>query len=205
MKRIIVMASGRGSNFRAVLEWLSQHPGQAAVTTLVTDRPDTGAELLARENKIEVMRFDYSQKEFRAQTERKLTEAMVALNPDLILALGFMKILPPDLVRAFPHRILNVHPSLLPAFPGMNAQKQALDYGVRITGATVHFVDVGVDTGPIILQGCVEIPERSTHEELSALIRTQEHALVARALELFLSGQIQVDGRNVRTKSRGQS
>jgi phosphoribosylglycinamide formyltransferase-1 len=201
MKRIVVLASGRGSNFRAVLSAIEDHRiAGAHIIALVSDRSGTGAEQIARDANIPVTLVDYSDKSKRASSDENLTKVISNLAPDCVLALGFMRILPEKLVLAFRHKIINVHPSLLPAFPGMNAQKQALEYGVRVTGATVHFVDTGVDTGPIILQSAVQVPARATLEEITDLIQTEEHRIVVQALDLFLKDQIQVDGRKVLIK-----
>ena len=116
---------------------------------------------------------------------------------DLIVLAGYMKILSSDFVTTFKNKIINIHPSLLPAFPGLNAQKQALDYGVKISGCTVHFVDDGVDTGPIILQSVVEIKKDDTEESLLERIHTEEHKIFPQAVKLFCDGKISIDGRKV--------
>lgn len=201
MKRIVVLASGRGSNFRAVLSAIQgDQIAGAHIVALISDRSGTGAEQIARHANIPVTLVDYSDKSRRASSDENLTDIISNLAPNCILALGFMRILPEKLVQAFRHKIINVHPSLLPAFPGMNAQKQALEYGVRVTGATVHFVDTGVDTGPIILQSAVQIPAQANLEQITDLIQTEEHRIVVQALDLFLKDQIQVDGRKVLIK-----
>jgi phosphoribosylglycinamide formyltransferase-1 len=201
MKRIVALASGNGTNFTAVLKGLKQGQIQdAAVVALVTDRPHTGAAVAAVEAGIPVVELDYTGFASRAAFDSELLAHVRTLTADLVLALGFMRILSPDFVAAFPNRIINVHPSLLPAFPGMNAQKQAIEYGARVTGVTVHFMDAGVDSGPIILQEAVSIPVACSTDELRAILRPIEHKLVVEAVSLFCEERISVDGRHVISK-----
>ena len=166
-KRILTLASGRGSNFQAVVRAL--HSGVITggdAVGLVTDRPDTGAEEFACEKDIPVSVVDFKSFADRGEFDQALLRAVNEYEPDLVLTLGFMRILGDVLVDTYAGRMINIHPSLLPAFPGIRSQKQALEYGVRITGATAHFVDRGVDTGPIILQAHVPVRSDHTLEEL---------------------------------------
>lgn len=198
MIRIAALASGNGTNFSAVLAGLKDGLiPDAQIAALITDRPQTGAAAAAKEAGIPVIEIDYSKARSRAEFDAELLERVHGLRPDLVLALGFMRILSRDFVAAYPNRIINVHPSLLPSFPGMNAQKQAIDYGAKITGVTVHFMDAGVDSGPIILQEAAAIPESCSVDQLRALLRPLEHRLVVRAVALFAQGRIEVDRRHV--------
>jgi phosphoribosylglycinamide formyltransferase-1 len=124
-------------------------------------------------------------------------------DPDLILMLGYMRIIDSEFIERYRNRIINIHPSLLPAFQGINAHQVAIDYGVRISGATVHFVDEGTDTGPIILQAAVQVPEGADAEVLADLIRPEEHRLVVEATRLFCAGRLRVEGRRVRILASG--
>ncbi len=202
MKRVLCLASGRGSNFRAFVDAAAsgQIPGAEPVG-LLTDRPDTPAEAFARERQLPSRMVDYRTFADRSLYQAAFQSAVCDFNPDLILALGYMRIIDAELIRLFPARIINVHPSLLPAFPGMHSQKQAFEYGVRITGATVHFVDEGTDTGPIILQSAVDVPADATLETLSALILKEEHRILIEAVRLFCADLLLVEGRKVNIRS----
>ncbi len=198
--RIAVLASGRGSNFRAIVE--AQERGElpgAEVVALLTDRPDTGAEEFAKSRNIPVHVLPYKSFENRSQFDAKLLERLDSVSPDLVLALGFMRIIHESLVRKYQGRMINIHPSLLPAFPGMYAQRDAFEYGVKVTGVTVHFVDEGVDTGPIIQQAVVEVPEGCPDAgTLADLILRTEHRVLVRSVALFCRGALRIEGRRVR-------
>lgn len=197
--RAVVLASGRGSNFQAILQ--AQADGRLPglqLEQLIVDRQKSGAELLARQAGVGVQILDYARYAQRQEFEADLLRTLLAAEPDLILALGFMRILPASVTERFPHRIINIHPALLPAFPGMQAQKQAFDYGVRVTGATVHFVDAGVDTGPIILQKALVIESDWSLADLSAALLPMEHQLIVEATSCFVQGRLKVTGRKVK-------
>ena len=177
-KRTVVLASGRGSNFQSVLNGIQGGAiRDCDIVGLITDRPGTGAEQLVKErgleNEIAVHCFDFKSFPNRDTYDRLLADTLKKLAPDLLLTLGYMRLLAAPLVRSFAGRIINIHPSLLPAFPGINSQKQALEYGVKVAGATVHFIDEGVDTGAIIDQAAVTVPEGVTVQGLSDLILIQ--------------------------------
>ena len=198
---IIVLTSGRGSNFRAVHEAiLTGRLKNCRIKALLTDRPNTGAQSYAEEQSIPVCIIEYKSFLDRKEFDKKLLEKLIEFKPDLICTLGFMRILRRDLVRHFEGKIINIHPSLLPSFPGMHAQKQALDYGVRVTGATVHFMDEGTDTGPVILQKAVAVPDGAGEEELSAVVLQEEHKLIVEAVDLFCRGSLRIEGRHVRIR-----
>jgi len=195
--KALVLASGAGTNFRAVLDAISIGVIHCEIASLVVDRAGTGAEEIARQRGIPVVCLDHKTFASRADFESALANAIADMAPDFVLALGFMRILPTSLVSQFPNRIINIHPSLLPAFPGLSAQKQALDYGVKLTGVTVHFVDASVDTCPIIAQTSVPVPAGIKLDELKALIRMEEHKIIVDTVSRFCRGQISVDGRTV--------
>ncbi|MCR9141300.1 MAG: phosphoribosylglycinamide formyltransferase [bacterium] len=207
-KRTVVLASGRGSNFQAVLQGIREGSVRdCAIVGLVTDRPNTGAEELARDfnaaagkqgaadafAKIEIHSFDFKSFPNRDTYDRLLLDTLKKLNPDLILTLGYMRLLAPQLVQNFAGRIINIHPSLLPAFPGMHSARQAYEYGVKIAGATVHFVDEGVDTGAIIDQAAVDVPDDVDAVGLADLILVQEHRILTRAVDSFCQDRLRLD------------
>lgn len=201
---IVVMASGRGSNFRAVLEAIrSGGLTGCAVVGMVADRPGTGAESIAAEFAVPVTVVDRKGFADRGDFSRALLKTVSHYDPDLILMLGYMRIIDSEFIERYRNRIINIHPSLLPAFQGINAHQVAIDYGVRISGATVHFVDEGTDTGPIILQAAVQVPEGADAEVLADLIRPEEHRLVVEATRLFCAGRLRVEGRRVRILASG--
>lgn len=198
-KKIAVYASGRGSNFVAVYEAMAAGKiVDAQIVLVLTDRPGTGAEEFAASKGIPTACVDYKSFENRGDFNAKVLEQTQKVNPDLILTLGYMRILPEDLVKNYRNRIINIHPSLLPAFPGMNSQKQAFQYGVKITGATVHFIDEGVDTGPIILQAAVDVKPDDDEKSLAQRILEQEHRILAEAVAYFCADRLKIDGRRVR-------
>ena len=197
--RTLVLASGRGSNFRAILDAKGRKElPKVELVACLLDRPGTGAESIAREAGIPVRLVNYADYSARPEFDAALERNVIECEPDLILTLGFMRILSPDLVSRFSGKILNVHPALLPAFTGMRAQRQALDYGVRISGATVHYMDSGVDTGPIVAQSAVRIAPDLDEEGLSALILIEEHKLIVEAVRLHVDGRLKIEGRRVR-------
>lgn len=200
--RILALASGRGSNFQAVVRALQAgRIPEGRPVGLIVDRKETGAAEFAAANEIPVSVLDYRSFLSRADFDRAFADAVESYRPDLILALGYMRIIHSDLVERYAARILNIHPSLLPAFPGMNAQKQAHDYGVKVTGATVHYMDTGVDTGPIVIQAPVMVPEGVAADELADLILHEEHRIIVEAVRLHCAGKLQVEGRKVRIPS----
>lgn len=202
VKRAVVLASGRGSNFAAVLEGVRNgNIRRCEIAALVTDRRQTGAEQIAAEAGVPVRLIAYKDFAQRSEYDAVLLDALRELRPDVILTLGYMRILAPELVRAYAGRIINIHPSLLPAFPGIHSARQAFEYGVKIAGATVHFVDEGVDTGPVIAQAAVEVPEDATADDLAEIILIQEHRILVRAVDLFCSDRLTlVEGGNQRKK-----
>ena len=192
-----VLASGRGSNLQAILE-ATRVPGfPARVAVVVSDRE--GAAALERAAAAGVPAVFLNPKDFgeRAAWESALARALEDHGVGLVCLAGFMRILSPVFIRRFAGRILNVHPSLLPAFPGLHAPRQALEHGVRVAGATVHFVDEGVDTGPIVLQASVPVLPDDTEESLAARILVQEHRLYPTAVRLFAEGRLRIAGRRV--------
>ncbi len=194
---LAVLASGRGSNLQAILDACETPGFPARVAVVVSDRERALA--LERAAARGVPTRFLNPKDFaeRAGYDTALASAIEAHEVGLVCLAGFMRVLGPAFVRSFRGRIINVHPSLLPAFPGLAAQRQALDYGVRVAGATVHFVDEGVDTGPIILQSSVPVHPDDTEESLSARILREEHRLYPEAIRRYAEGRLHIAGRRV--------
>lgn len=203
MIRLAVLASGRGSNLQAIIDAVGRGELPVKLVLVLSDNPRAQALERARTAGIPtvvVRREDYrSRRDFNLEILRWLRRYQV----DLVALAGYMRVLSPEVVRAYPNRIMNIHPSLLPAFPGLEAQRQALEYGVKVTGCTVHFVDEGVDTGPIIIQRAVPVREDDTAESLSGRILEQEHQIYPEAIRLFATGRLRVEGRRVRVLEEG--
>ena len=184
-RRLAILLSGRGSNFVAIHEAIGRGDLDAEICCVISNVP--GAAGLARAGDFGLTAICLpSQGIPREEYDRTLVKALRSLDPALICMAGFMRILSRELLKAYPSRILNMHPALLPSFPGLHAQRQALQYGVKVSGCTVHLADEGVDTGPILLQRAVDVLEGDTEESLSARILEQEHQIYWRAIALVL-------------------
>lgn len=196
--RIVVMASGRGTNFQAIIDAVETGQLHAAqVAGLVCDEPDAPALKRAAAHGVPAVVVARESHPSRASFERALAEAVGSFRPDLVVLAGFMRILGETFLGAFEGRVINIHPSLLPAFRGLDAQRQALEYGVRYSGCTVHFVDHGMDTGPIIGQRVVPVMPDDTVESLSARILEQEHGLLVECIAGIAEGRVRLEGRRV--------
>ena len=197
--RIGVLASGRGSNFQAIVDAVeSGLIKNAEVVVLISDVKDAFALERAVKHRIEPLFINPKDFKSREDFDLRLVEELKKRKIDLILLAGYMRIITPAFVQVFKNRIMNIHPALLPSFPGLHAQKQALDYGVKVSGCTVHFVDEDVDHGPIIIQRAVEVREDDTEETLAKRILEQEHKIYPLAVKLFVEGKLSVVGRKVR-------
>jgi phosphoribosylglycinamide formyltransferase-1 len=202
MKNLGILISGRGSNFEAIARNVASGKIPARIVAVISNRTEARGLALAREMGLNA-RCIPSQGRTREDFEKELLEALESLQTDLICLAGFMRVLSPDFVKRFSNRILNIHPSLLPAFPGMDAQKQALEHGVKWTGCTVHIVNEGVDSGPIVLQAAVPVLDEDTVETLSARILEQEHRIYPEAVKLLVEDLIRIEGRRVLLKKDG--
>ena len=202
-KRIVVLASGTGTNFRALVQAVqSARINHADFVALIVDRPNTGAQKLAGDFGIETVVVDYADFSDRHSFDTAIQSAIDRFSPDLIVAAGYMRILAAPLIHTYKNKILNIHPSLLPAFQGLHAQRQAFEYGVKIAGCTVHFVDEGLDTGPIVVQRAVNLVDLSVTSDLDEkkvtdLIRSVEHDAFIEAVSLFCEDRLVVEGRRV--------
>jgi phosphoribosylglycinamide formyltransferase-1 len=196
--RIAVLASGRGSNFAAIVRAAASGAIPGIVAVLVTDRLDARVLAIAREHRIEAICVEPRDHPGREAHEKQVISMLDERTIGLVCLAGYMRILSGTFVKHFEGRLLNIHPSLLPSFPGLHAQRQALGYGVKVTGATVHFVDEGVDSGPIVLQAAVPVAPDDTEETLAARILLEEHRIYPEAIRLFAEGRLHIEGRQVR-------
>jgi phosphoribosylglycinamide formyltransferase-1 len=196
MKRIAILLSGRGSNFVAIADAIAEKRLAAEIAVVISNRPDAPGLEAAHARGIHAVSIP-SKGLDRELYDRQLIAELRAHDVDLICLAGYMRILSGYFIREFPMRILNIHPSLLPAFPGLDAQHQALVHGAKIAGCTVHFVDEGLDSGPIVAQASVRVLDEDTAESLSARILKEEHRLYSEAIALVLSGAYRIEGRRV--------
>jgi phosphoribosylglycinamide formyltransferase-1 len=196
VKKLGILLSGRGSNFEAIANNAATGLLEAEIAVVISNRPDAAGLETARARGLEAVCLP-SKGLDRAVYDRLLVAELQKHEVDLVCLAGFLRLLTGEFVRAFPERILNIHPSLLPAFPGLDAQHQALTHGVKISGCTVHFVDEQLDAGPIVLQAPVPVLDEDTVESLSARILKEEHRIYSEAIRMVLSGQYRIDGRRV--------
>jgi len=196
MKRLGVLLSGRGSNFEAIADNVASGRLQAEIAVVIANRPQARGLEIARDRGLPAVCLPSIGLD-REIYDRQLVEELKSKRVDLVCLAGFMRLLSAYFVREFPERILNVHPSLLPAFPGLDAQYQALQHGVKIAGCTVHFVDEQLDAGPILIQASVNVLDEDTVESLSARILKEEHRIYSDAIRLVLSGAYRIENRRV--------
>jgi len=196
VKRLGILLSGRGSNFEAIAENIECARLPAEIAVVISNRAEARGIEIARERDLPAAVLP-SKGVPREEYDRRLVAELRTRGVELVCLAGFMRLLTAEFCRAFPLRALNIHPSLLPAFPGLDAQKQALEHGVKVTGCTVHFVDEHLDAGPIILQAAVPVMDGDTEEALAARILEQEHRIYSEAIEMILSGRWQIVGRRV--------
>ncbi len=202
MLTIGVLASGRGSNFQAIIDNINSGFIKAKIVLLITDNP--GAYALERANNHNIETRIIQPKEFQDKDSyyAHIANVLKSKDVELVILAGFMRVVGKAIIQEFRNKIMNIHPALLPSFPGLHGQKQAVDYRVKISGCTVHFADEGVDTGPIIIQAAVPVYEDDTEETLSERILKQEHKIFPMAIKLFSEDKITVDGRNVIIKGK---
>ncbi|HOA82985.1 MAG TPA: phosphoribosylglycinamide formyltransferase [Thermodesulfovibrio thiophilus] len=198
MLKIGVLASGRGSNFQAIIDEIETGRLPASIEILIVD--NTGAYAIERAKKHGIAYLYINPKNFPTKEAfyEKIRDELLLREVELVILAGFMRIVKKPLLDAFPNRIMNIHPALLPSFPGLHGQKQAVDYGVRISGCTVHFVDESVDSGPVIIQAAVPVHPDDTEETLSERILKLEHRIFPEAIRLYAEGRLKVEGRKVK-------
>jgi phosphoribosylglycinamide formyltransferase-1 len=195
--RLGVLASGGGSNLQSIIDGCREGSLAAEVALVVSNNPQAGALERAAKAGLPWRCIDHRQVTDREAFDREVVDALQEAGVELVALAGFMRLLSQIFLDAFPGRIMNIHPALLPAFPGLHVQRKALEYGARFSGCTVHFVDGGVDTGPVIIQAVVPILDSDTEETLSARILEQEHLIYPRAIQLFAEGRLRLEGRRV--------
>lgn len=199
--RVAILASGRGSNLQAIIDAIEAGQVQAQIVAVISNKKDAVALERARKHGLKDLFVDSKpfagRPDSREAYDRSLLHILQQHDIELVLLAGYMKIVTAVLVNAYANRMMNIHPSLLPSFPGLDVQKKAIDWGCKLAGCTVHFVTEGVDEGPIIIQAAVPILDGDTPETLAARILVQEHKIYPRAVQLFAEGRLRVDGRRV--------
>lgn len=197
--RLGILISGRGSNFEAIANSIERRTLDAEIAIVISNRAAAPGVEIARQRGIPVRIIPSAGME-REAYDRLLIEELQTHEVDLVCLAGFMRLLSAGFIQAFPDKVLNIHPSLLPAFPGLDAQRQAFDHGVKITGCTVHFVDEFLDSGPIILQSAVPVLDNDTVDSISARILKQEHFAYSQALQWIAESRVTIDGRRVKIR-----
>ncbi len=195
--RIGALASGGGTNLQAIIDRCADGSVDAEIVLLICNNPGAGALQRAERAGIPTLTIDHREFAERKEFDLAVVSALQEAEVDLVVLAGFMRIVTETILDVFPYRVMNIHPALLPAFPGLHVQKKAIEYGAKFSGCTVHFVDTGVDTGPIIIQAVVPIFDDDTEESLSARILAREHKIYPRAIQLFAEGRLKISERRV--------
>ncbi len=198
MLKLGVLVSGRGSNLQAIIDAIEAKKIKAEIAVVISDVPGAFALERAKKHGIKTAVVDGKEYQDKSSYEKKIIKTLVESDIDLVCLAGYMRLLSPEFVKAFAGRMMNIHPALLPAFPGLHVQKKALEYGVKFSGCTVHFVDEGCDTGPIIIQAAVPVLDDDTEDTLSARILEQEHRIYPEAIRLYSEGRLHIEGRRVK-------
>jgi len=193
-----VLASGSGTNLQSILDACASQSIDAEVALVISNNPDAGALIRAADAGAPNTCINHRDFSSRESFDRAVVTALQDAGVELVCLAGFMRLITEDFLAAFPGRVMNIHPALLPAFPGLDVQRKAIEYGARFSGCTVHFVDSGVDTGPVIIQAVVPILDGDTPEDLAGRILSQEHKVYPRAIQLFAEGRLKIEGRRVR-------
>jgi len=195
-----VLISGSGSNLQSIIDNIEKGALQATIEIVVCNKPDALGINRAQKHGLPVAVLKHEDFKTREDFDAELIRILKKSEVDLVALAGFMRILTPFFLKAFPQKVINIHPALLPSFPGTSGQKDAFEYGVKFSGCTVHFVDEGVDSGPIIIQSVVPVFQSDTKETLAARILKEEHRIYPRAIQFFAEGKIEIAGRRVRIK-----
>ena len=198
-KKIGVLVSGRGSNLQAIIDSIAAGSLPLEISVVISDIPGAYALERAKKAGLQAMTVDRRACASKEEFEARIDAALAAAGCELVVLAGFMRILSAAFVEKWHHKIINIHPALLPSFPGLHGQRQAVEYGVKFSGCTVHFVDAGTDSGPIILQKVVPVLDDDTEDTLAERILTEEHKALPEALRLWAAGRLQTEGRRVRT------
>jgi phosphoribosylglycinamide formyltransferase-1 len=192
-----VLVSGSGSNLQAIIERIEAGALNAAIRVAISNKPDAYALVRCGKHGIPAVVIRHQDFRTREDFDRRMIDVLQAHDVELVVMAGFMRVLTPLFLKAFPMRIMNIHPALLPAFPGTHVQQQAIDYGVKFSGCTVHFADEGVDTGPVIIQAIVRVLPQDTADTLAARILREEHRIYPQAIQFYADGRLLVSGRKV--------
>ena len=192
-----VLISGSGTNLQAIIDAVEAKRLDAAIRVVISNRADAYGLVRAKKHNLPAETLEHKKFSSREAFDRALVDILQARSVELVVLAGFMRLLSPVLVKAFSNRIMNIHPSLLPSFPGLHGQRQAVDYGVRVSGCTVHFVNEECDQGPVIIQAVVPVFAKDTEESLGARILKHEHRIYPRAIQLYAEGRLRVVGRKV--------
>jgi phosphoribosylglycinamide formyltransferase-1 len=200
-----ILISGSGTNLQAIIDAIERRTLDAVIRVVISNRADAYGLTRAQNHGLPAVVVSHKDFSSREAFETELVKVLQQHGVELVALAGFMRLLSPFFIRAFPHRIMNIHPALLPSFPGIHAQRQALERGVRIAGATVHFVDEETDHGPIIVQAAVPVYPDDTEESLSARILAQEHRIYPQAIQLFAEGRLEIRSRTVIVHNEARS
>jgi phosphoribosylglycinamide formyltransferase-1 len=200
MKKVTlgVLVSGSGSNLQAIIDNIEASQLSAEIKVVISNEPGAYGLVRAENHHIKTMVINHRDYDSREAFDQGLVTALKENGVELVILAGFMRVITPTFLKAFHNRILNIHPALLPAFPGVHVWQEAIDYGVKFSGCTVHFVDEGTDTGPIIIQSVVPVLDDDDADSLSARILKQEHKIYSRAIQLFAQGRLEITGRRVK-------
>ena len=197
MVNIGVLVSGSGTNLQAIIEAIEAGKIEGKICIVISDNPNAYAIKRAKKYNIKTQYINYKEFNNREEYDKKIISLLKEKDCDLVVLAGYMKILTPYFINAYKNKIMNIHPALLPSFPGLHVQKKAIDHGVKVSGCTVHFVDEGLDSGPIIIQQVVEVKDDDTEESLAERILREEHRIYPRAIQLFSEGRLVVKERGV--------
>lgn len=197
-----VLVSGRGTNLHAIIKAVEEGKIKGRISIVISDNQDAFALKRAEQYSIDIRYINFKEFKDREDYDREIVKTMKKKKVDLVVLAGYMRILSPYFIRTYKNKIINIHPALLPSFSGLHTQRQAVEYGVKVSGCTVHFVDEGVDSGPIILQKTVEVKDNDTEESLAERILKEEHQIYPRAIQLFSEGRLIIKGRKVFIKKR---
>lgn len=200
MKKVTlgVLVSGSGSNLQAIIDNIEASRLSAEIKVVISNEPEAYGLVRAENHHIRTVVVNHRDYDSREAFDQGLVTALKENGVELVILAGFMRVITPTFLKAFHNRVLNIHPALLPAFPGVHVWQEAIDYGVKFSGCTVHFVDEGTDTGPIIIQSVVPVLDDDDADSLSARILKQEHKIYSRAIQLFAQGRLEITGRRVK-------
>ncbi len=197
-----ILISGNGSNLQSIIDHIEKGSLKATIKIVISNNPDAYGITRAKKDGIPVVVLKNGDFKNKEDFDLELIRILKNNSVDLVILAGFMRIITSTFLKAFPQKIMNIHPALLPSFPGIHGQKQALEYGVKLSGCTVHFVDEGVDTGPIIIQSAVQVFDDDTEETLAARILKEEHRIYPLAIQFFAEGKIEIKGRKISIKTK---